>query len=232
MRHIFLAILLIFTIFGCTKNENEMHLSGNVKGLTKGTLLLLKIKDSSLIAIDSQFIKGNSNFKFTEVVSSPEIYFLKIKIKDGTLLDERVPFFAEAGQMTLNTSLRRFAVDAKITGSKNQEKLEEYRKIMQRYTDENLNLIAQKFTASQNNNDSLSQAIEIKLKSLYAKSYFATVNFAMNNKEYELAPYLMLTEANKGFTKYMDTVYNVLSSIIKNSNYGKQLESIIKLQEI
>ena len=55
-----------------------------------------------------------------------------------------------------------------------------------------------------------------------------TVNFAMNHKEYELAPYLMLSEIYNSNTKYLDTVYKALTPKIKDSKYGKSLESFIK----
>ncbi len=55
-----------------------------------------------------------------------------------------------------------------------------------------------------------------------------TVNFAMNHQEYELAPYLMLSEIYNSNTKYLDTVYKSLTPKIKDSKYGKALESLIQ----
>ena len=60
-----------------------------------------------------------------------------------------------------------------------------------------------------------------------ATKYLATVNFAINNSDKEVAPYLMLTEAYEVNTKYLDTVYNNLEAPVKNSLYGKKLEEFI-----
>jgi hypothetical protein len=51
--------------------------------------------------------------------------------------------------------LKNFETDAKITGSVNQEKLEEYKKMMRRFNDRNLELIQQNFEAQRDENEEL-----------------------------------------------------------------------------
>jgi len=205
-----------------------MELSGQVKGLKKGTLLLQKIEDSILITVDSVLINGNAAFNFSEQIESPEVYYLYVKINNGILQDDRIAFFAEANQITINTTLKNFAVKATITGSKNQEKLNEYNKIIERYNFKNLELIEKSFTAKQNGYDSIASTYEASQKSLISKKYLATINFALNNSEYEIAPYLMINQVRDSKVKYLDTVYQALHQNIKDSKYGKALESLIQ----
>jgi len=54
------------------------------------------------------------------------------------------------------------------------------------------------------------------------------VNFAINNKDLEVAPYIVLSEAFDANTKYLDTVYKALNRKVKKSMYGKKLEDLIK----
>lgn len=204
-----------------------MELSGNVKGLKKGTLILQKIEDSSLISIDSVVVNGDSNFSFSEKIESPEIYYLYVRLKDGTLVDDRIPFFAENGEMKIETSLEKFGSAAKVSGSKNDSLLREYDKLMQRYINKNLDLIEQRLKLHGNKKDSLALAIDGQRRNLQSSKYFATINFALNKNEYEVAPYVVLSEAYNANVKYLDTVYNALSPKIKNSKYGKELESFI-----
>src|SRR5258705_434259 len=81
-----------------------------------------------------------------------------------------------------------------VACKKNQELYEEYKKINSRFIDENLTLIEKKFNALKSNNtkavDSLSalQDNNIKRKYLYA------TNFAVNNKDHEVSPYIALAE--------------------------------------
>ena len=225
----FLSIISVLLILiSCAPKENQMNLTGNVKGLKKGTLLLQKIEDLSLITVDSVVVKGNSNFSFSEAIVEPELYYLYVKVENGIIRDDRIAFFAEANDITINTSLKNFEMDAKISGSRNQEKFVEYNKIIDRYSDKNLELIEKSFSARQKGEDSLATSLEKSQKSIIAKKYLATISFALTNNDYEISPYLMVSHVNNARLKYLDSVYNNLTPKIKDSKYGKALESLIQ----
>jgi hypothetical protein len=223
--------LLIFVLMAsCGPSENEMTLTGNVKGLKKGTLLLQKIQDTLLVTIDSVQVLGNANFSFTKEVGSPEIYYLYVRLENGSLLDTRLPFFAEAAPINIETTLKNFAVDAVITGSKNQKLLDEYNSITRRYTDKNLEFIEQSLLTP-TEDDSLILAIEKQQVRLKQSKYLATVNYALNHNDSEIAPYIMLSQPYEGNIKYLDTVYNTLTKRVKESSYGAKLDGYIKLRK-
>jgi len=227
MKNISLLGILFLLIVSCSSNENEMSLTGNVKGLKKGTLILQKFKDTVLVSVDSVLINGDSNFSFTETVESPELYYLYVRLKDGTLRDDRIAFFAEPGEMTINTNLKKFGYEAKITGSKNQEKLEEYLKLSQRYTDKNLEMIQQSLISKQKGDTAMVNDLNQKRDRNLKSSYLATINYALNNKDKEIAPYLALSEIYDANIKFLDTIYTSLEPKIKDSKYGKALNEYI-----
>lgn len=208
-----------------------MELSGNIKGLKKGRIYLQKLKDSSFINLDSTLIDGVSLFNFKEVIDEPEVLYLYLKLKDGSLKDVRLPFFAEASEMNINTDLKNFVLGARITGSVNQNKVNEHQKIIDRFSDKNLELIEQRFKATQRSDDSLISEIETKQRNLISSKYLATVNFSIRNKHLEVAPYLMLNVVPNINEKYLDTVYQSLSPEIKDSKYGKTLGNLIKTRK-
>lgn len=208
-----------------------MELSGNIKGLKKGMIYLQKLKDSSLINLDSALIDGVSLFNFKEVIDEPEVLYLYLKLKDGSLKDIRLPFFAEASEMNINTDLKNFVLGARITGSVNQNKVNEHQKIIDRFSDKNLELIEQHFKATQRSDDSLISEIETKQRNLISSKYLATVNFSIRNKHLEVAPYLMLNVVPNINEKYLDTVYQSLNPEIKDSKYGKTLGNLIKTRK-
>ncbi|MFT4669822.1 MAG: hypothetical protein ACI9M9_002477 [Flavobacteriaceae bacterium] len=228
MKYSLSLVITFLSIISCSKSEKLMHLTGNVDGLKKGTLLLQKIEDTLLVSVDSVMVNGNSNFEFSKEIESPEIYYLYVRLKDGTLIDERIPFFAEPGEISIKTSLKNLAVKARIEGSTNQDALNDYKKLLRRYSSRELDQIEYNFNALREGNDSLIGAIEEQRKLLATSKFLMTVNFAINHKEYELAPYLMLSEVYNSNTKYLDTVYKSLTPKIKDSKYGKALESLIK----
>ena len=220
-----LTVLILFT--ACSSNEDKMTLTGNVKGLKKGTLLLQKIQDSLLVSVDSVFVNGNSLFSFKETILEPEIYYLNVRLENGILKDDRISFFAESNPINISTTLTNFAIDAKVTGSNNQEKYKTYKKIIDRYSDRNLELIEQIFEAKKEGNDSLANKLDSTQKSILAKKYLATISFALSNKDFEISPYLMVSHVNDTKLVYLDSVYNNLTPKIKDSKYGKDLESLI-----
>ncbi len=227
MRNFLLIILVLLSFLGCTTDTKMMNLTGTVKGLKKGTLLLQKFEDTVLVNVDSVIVDGNPDFFFSEKVESPEIYYLYVRLKDGTLRDDRITFFGENTAINITTSLKNFGSAAVVTGSKNDSLLKEYDKLKQRYISRNLELIEQHFKAGKNNDDSLARELTQKQNALVSSKYLATINFALNHNDSEIAPYLILSEAYNANIKYLDTVYNSLSPKIKNSKYGNELESFI-----
>lgn len=228
MRNIcgILVVLLMFS--ACSNSEDMMELSGTVKGLKKGTLILQKIEDTLLVSVDSLVIDGDPNFHFSEVVPSPEVYYLYLRLDNGTLLDDRIPFFAEPSEIKIETSLKKFGNDVVISGSANQEKMEEYKQLIQRFSNRKLDLIQAEFEARQQGNDSLANQLKSQQDKILASKYLATVNYAVQQKNYEIAPYLMISEVYDANLKYLDTVYKTLDPVVKESKYGKELAAFIE----
>ena len=227
MNKILTFFTVLILLIACSSNEDKMTLTGNVKGLKKGTLLLQKIEDSVLVSIDSVLVNGSSLFSFKETILEPEIYYLTLRLDNGILKDDRISFFAEANPINISTTLTNFAIDAKVTGSNNQEKYKTYKKIIDRYSNRNLELIEQIFEAKKKGNDSLVIKLNNNQNSILAKKYLATISFALSNKDFEISPYLMVSYVNDTRLVYLDSVYNNLTPKIKDSKYGKDLESLI-----
>ncbi|GEQ86868.1 hypothetical protein ULMS_23760 [Patiriisocius marinistellae] len=227
MKNILYALGICLLLVNCGKGENEMFLSGNIKGLKTGTVVLQKIDDTILVSLDSVLIDGDSNFSFSEIVSSPEMHYLYLRLENGDLIDERIPFFAEASKISINTTLDGFAKNAIIKGSKNDSLLKIHDKLVQRYIDKNLDLTAKNFEALRDENDTLLAQTKVQQERLLRSKYLATINFAMNQKEFEVAPYLALARIPDANIKYLDTIYKSSSQKIKDSKYGKALESYI-----
>ena len=144
-----------------------MHVSGRVDGLRKGTLFLQKVLDSTLVDIDSIIINGNPEFNFKTKIESPEIYYLYLNKDDGDTLNDRVMFFAEKGEITINTLLKTFESSAKVSGSENQELLQEYRKIARQFNAKNLEYIKAYINNAKSANDSRSSdSIQKKMDNL------------------------------------------------------------------
>jgi len=229
MKYLFSTLFLLLILPGCSSpSDREMLLTGEVKGLKKGTLLLQKLEDTLFISVDSMVVDGIPIFNFSDEIISPEMYYLTLTFHDSSNLINRLPFFAEPGKINIQTTLKDYESKAVITGSRNQEKIDEYNSLMKRYNDQNLDLIEQGFTARMAGNDSLSGELQSQQRRLLKLKYLAALNFAKNNNDLEVAPYLMLAKVYDVNVTYLDTIYNSLTQKIKDSKYGKALESLIK----
>lgn len=231
MKKLIVFSLIAVLLAACSSKEANFTLTGNIKGLKKGNLYLQKIEDTLVVNVDSIEINGNANYLLETYLKEPEIFFLYLDKVDGDKNDDIIEFFAEEGEMTINTTLENFTYDAEVKGSANQIKLEEYKGIVRRFNNLHLDLIKENFDAQQEENEEKIITSNKKYENLLRRKYLYTVNFAMNNKNLEVAPYIMLTEAFDANIKYLDTVYNSLGKKIRKSKYGKELKTLIKQRE-
>ena len=51
-------------------------ITGNIKGLKKGTIYLQRVNDTALVTIDSMEVKGNAEFTFISQIEEPEIHYI------------------------------------------------------------------------------------------------------------------------------------------------------------
>ena len=142
-------------------------------------------------------------------------------------LDNNIAFFAEKGKMNIETSLDFFTADAVITGSKNQELYEEYKKVVSNYVDQDLTLIENKVNAYKSKKMDEVKSIDEKQKGIQKSKYLYTTNFAVNYANYEVAPYVALAEIYDINLKYMDTIQKSMTKKVANSLYGKKLSRFI-----
>jgi hypothetical protein len=225
MKKILSYIVVGIVLFSCANEKNgSLIVKGNIAGLKKGTIYLQKYVDTLLVAVDSVKLNGKEDFILTDEIETPEIYFIAL----DKINDERILFFGEKGEITITSKLPKFTLAAKISGSKNQELLEEYNKMIQQFNGKQLDLLKENFEASKINDTAKMLEIDAENKSLLKRKYYFTTNFAVNHSENEVAPYIALTELYNANIKLLDTVNNSLSEKVKASKYGVELNTFIK----
>jgi hypothetical protein len=236
MKKSIIAFVTLALLASCSKKETTdgLHLTGNIKGLKNGTLYIQRVADTSLVAIDSIKIDGNSTFEKDIKLESPEMLYLFLDRGVTNSLDNNILFFAEPGNLNIETNLDNFIYAAKITGSKNQELYEEYKKINSRFNDENLSMVESKFKALKRQDQKAVDSIDAKQQSNIKRKYLYATNFAINHKDYEIAPYIALAEIYDINVKFLDTIQKSMTPKVAQSLYGKKLTkyvSEIKKQE-
>tara|TARA_R110001583_G_scaffold34847_1_gene116567 strand:+ start:12760 stop:13458 length:699 start_codon:yes stop_codon:yes gene_type:complete len=225
MKKIISCIVLLSLLISCGKSKNgSLIVHGTIDGLKKGTIYLQKFKDTVLVSVDSVQLNGQNNFTLVDDIDSPEIYYVVLDKKEN----QKISFFGEKGEITITSKLSKFATSAKISGSKNQVLLEEHNAMAQKFNGKQLDFIKEKFEARTSKDASLLSKIEKQEQSLIKRKYYYSTNFAVNNGEFEVAPYIALTELYYANIKLLDTVNSSLSKKVKASKYGLELESFIE----
>lgn len=237
MNYRFLAILisLAFSIplNSCVSRqepltENTMTVRGTVEGLRVGTLFLQKVEDSEIVSIDSLMISGNPDFEFIHQIEQPEIFYLYLQKKDGDTLNDVITFFGEPGMIDIQTQLSTFESSAIITGSENQNLLQDFFSYQRRFQNQNLDLLEDYLNAQKSKNLILADSLQQAIDQLLTRRYLFSINYAIQNADKFMAPYIILTHASEVQTHWLDSISNALSNEVRESIYGCELMKFIE----
>ena len=233
LKKYFLNILLSILMLSCNQNEKSnfedlMIVKGSIRGLRKGKLYLQRIKDTMLINLDSAYVDGSPEFRFQTPIKTPEVFYLYLNKDDGDSLNDRILFFGEKGTIEINTLLKTFESSAKISGSKNQELLQKYQSMSRKFNNKNLDLLKDLYVAKGKKQIERVDTLEKKIASLLNRRYLYTINFAAQNPDQNLAPYLAITEVYDANLTLLDSIANKLTNKVKASKYGIEFLNLLE----
>jgi hypothetical protein len=202
-----------------------MRVNGSIKGFQKGTLYLQHIEEGEYLTLDSLPMNSTTYFELGCNIDEAELLFLSLS-EEATA--ERISFFATEGVTSIKTTLKRFKFDAKINGGPQQSLLESYYKNLRLFKNQKLEFIEEKISAQLDSNATLANEIQLQIDNVTRRSYLYSINFAINNKDSEVAPYIALAEIHDANIKYLDTINKVLTPAIAKSKYGLILADYIE----
>lgn len=211
-------------VYACKKDEkpNVMYVKGSVTGLKKGTLYLQKQIDSLVVTVDSVDVNDSDEFLLTDVVTSPEMYYVALANSD-----KKIPFFGEKDTVYISTTLQKFSYKHTITGSENQKLLDDYYEIVRKFNNQNLDLQKAGLEARIAGIADSIAGVENKKTNLLKKRYLYSINYAINHADHEVSPYIALTDLVDANPKWLDSIYNSLTPQVKKSKYGEELKTYI-----
>jgi hypothetical protein len=228
-----IVLLTVLGFIACGKEtKGNLTITGNIDGLKEGTLFLQKVQDTTLITLDSLLVNGDAHFTFNTTIEEPEVLYLYLSKKDFNELNDRIDFFAEPGEMSINTTLRRFVSDVQITGSKNHKELIAFKEFMTKYNTKELMLLRDGMNAQKEADTKTVMEINDKIAN-YSKSRMRYIlNYAFNNNDKEITPYVVTTETYDANVRFLDTIYGQLAPRIMESKYGKELKELIEKRKL
>ena len=224
MKQLF-KFILIFSIISChSKPKHNSLVSAEIKGL-QGTVYLQN--KTVYLTLDSLTVKGNETVQLGCQLEEPEVLYLSLsKAIDA----ERIQFFAEAGSTTIDTNLKRFVFDAKIEGGMQQKLLEDYRNNLDHFKNLHLDLLEASLNAQRDGNEKEIEVIQNKMDNNLKRQYLYSINYAINNNDNEVAPYIALSDIFDAKSTFLDTIYNSLTPRIAASRYGILLKDYLEIE--
>ena len=230
MKKILLSFCIGIVVLACASEEaSTMVVEGQVAGLKKGTLYLQHVPDSTLITLDSLVVKGDGAFRFEVPLDYPELFYLYLDKADNNVINDRLSFFGEPGEMNIQTRWDGFDTRANISGSQTHVLYSEYKQVMSQFNMEYLSLVQERLGITDSTRieflrDSLDQRIEQNT----LRTYLYAVNFALNNKESHIAPYVVVVDVPEVQTRFLDTIFNALPDSIVAGTYGQRLKKMLE----
>lgn len=230
MRKIFILLLTASFIVACDKKSGDDNLKiiGNIEGLSQGKLYLQTVKDSALVTLDSMIIKGNSHFETSLHIEEPQVMYLSLDRGTSLSEDNYILFFAEPGELKINSTLSHFFADAKVEGSENQKLYQNYLDTKKKILRTKNDLIRAQVLADKNKQEAASDSLLTLIGKTDKRMYLNAVNFSVKNKDKAVAAYIALTEVAPLSHVYLDTISNALTPEVKKSLYGKILTDYIE----
>lgn len=230
MKKLFILFMGVAALVSCSdKKSGNTQIIGEIKGLKQGTLYIQKLKDSTLITLDSIVLKGKSTFETGFDLNEPEVLYLGLNRGTSQSMDNLILFFAEPGNLKINSSLDNFSGGAVIEGSKNQDLYAKYLKTKTKLTGKQTDLVRAVILAQQNKQTAKADSLENVLNRSARLTYANAVNFALKNNKSQVAPYITLTDVAPTNSKHLDTIYNNLSPEVAKSKYGVILKNYLEL---
>tara|TARA_B100001063_G_scaffold245005_1_gene279381 strand:- start:232 stop:846 length:615 start_codon:yes stop_codon:yes gene_type:complete len=202
-----------------------MTVKVDVKNFKKGNIYLQKISDSTLINVDSVFVKKNEPIILKSKIDSPELFYLNLDVSN---IENRIEFFGEKGEININTSLEKFNSDFIISGSSTDSIYRTYLSVIKKFNNQRLDLIKLSFDLAKiEMNDSLVK-IQNQINSLNKRQYLYNLNYVVSNGKSYLSPLIAINEFSDSGKIVLDTIKNSMSNEVLNSKYGKIFNNILK----
>lgn len=216
--------ILLFLVFSCNINQENFELSGNINGLENGVIYL--IESSSIeqeIILDSTTVDNSSSFLLKGYIKEPQI----LKIRLGQSNTNEIEFFAEIGEMKLNTSNKRFQFDAQFSGSRHQENLDKFNSYLMKFEEEDIDLLETQIQESIKGNEKKIDSISILRENNDKRKILFVINYIANNNKEIISPYLALKYNQDIQLEYLTKIYKSYNKEISESKYGSELNKII-----
>ena len=144
-----------------------------VKNLKKGIFYLERVQDSILVAVDSVQINKEKPIVLEADLDHPELFYVLLDRNKADDFDNRIPFFGEAGNISILTTLDGYVTKAEeVVGSPTQDIFNSYNKVISQFNNEEMSLLAAYLQAQISQNIDSLTLLEKQSASLAKRKFY------------------------------------------------------------
>lgn len=223
MKKILFGLSILGILSSCSEDKNaNFVVKGKVEGMRKGMVYLKSEVNGNLVTVDSLFLKGTEEFEFSGNIDSPELYFLSTSRRNSSDL----PIFVEKNEINIDANVKDL-LNANVTGSKNQDLLDQFNKIIGRFNSRKNELYIKGLQANNKKHFVTLKTLSSQYQRNEYKRTTYILNFAVTNGEFDIAPYIALNYLSSSDITVLDTINKSMSVEVKNGKYGKDLNELV-----
>lgn len=223
MKNVFWFFSLLIIATACSGPANEYRITGQIEGASPGWIVLSKVVDNDLVAVDSVETEDGT-VSFIGTIGLPEAYFIELKAEQKFFR-----FFVEPGDIVISGNVD----EPKFSGSKTQEIYKSFGEGIEKLNEQR-DALYEDFKAAQDSRDEerITQIREEAMQ-IDENQQVYTMDFIRSNQDNTVGAYIVV---NNMFQFELDELKDFRSHFIPEvveSKYVKLLdEQINKLQSV
>lgn len=211
MRKLFVLLISCVVLFSCSQDPTYT-INGTIEGGTDEKVMLQVRGSGKYIPVDSvNLVDGK--FTFTGNVESPELYYLMIDGKRGSLM-----FFLENSDITI-TSYTDSLRAGKVSGSVTHDNYVSYNEGLAEISGERRVLYTQYREAMDAEDEALIEELQEKMKAISDKQTGYQNNFIKEGKTSIIASYLLNSTSYRLTAVELEEAINNFDSSIDGTKY-------------
>jgi len=217
-----LIIAVFISIMACKTKKDGFTIEGTITGADSAWVLLKKRLDTQVVTVDSVLVK-DGKFAFSGKIELPEMYFLKIADRDGS-----VPFFIENAPITM--TIYADSLDkSTVKGSLTHDSFVSYQKEEARYGAKMEELYGKYMQAAEMKDSVSVKTIEKAYDSVQNAQNAFTKEYILKNGKSVVAAFLAISNAYAYSLDELKSINKAMDPSIAGSDYVKQLSDREKL---
>ena len=218
---IFLIVFLIFFI-GCDTSDDGFRISGKIKGLDFGEMLLQRRVEGKFVTIDS-CISRHGNFEFEGKMERPEMCY--IHIADSL---PYLRFFNENSEIIISARIDSLQQPL-VTGSASQDLLSNYNRLMGPYEAQLDETYSGLYLASREQDSVMMKLYEAEFDSIAEEQKSVSLKFIKENNSSVVSAYLVWgTLAYDLDLQELTELASLFPAAIQESVYVRQINDHIE----